>query len=586
MFFFYLSKKYDRIISNYGDSMVNDLKIIKKKYGEKFSKLCRDLFPSIIEENKLYEVLSSLFYENHFLYDDIIHNDMVLEFQKLVMNKIEKNNILLTETLKNPYELFKEKGYTLKECHTNDEILSYKKYYAKGEELCTFKADRLKTNRVFFAVKDNALEIKRKDNPLREDEYGVSVLSLQFTLDTNYLSIKNRYNHSVTNPDATYQNNLENINKGLTYSFEKYLGIKQSNIKEKFELPNYVKTTEGKYYKYNFEYNNIYYCANNIVIDNFKVKKLPKEKYILFDSYVLDLVNKKFKCYDPCRYDTAEEVIKNIKNIKIINNNENKDIYITCENNVKVYLKLDKFNKLIGIVLENVKRLYDDFLETSHFIKYFSSKDTIYVEDRLLIRCFDLEYINLPNCMVIGNGFAINAGKIKEVSLPKLKRVDYSFMSNAISLEKVDLPNVEYIGNSFLYYNNTLKEISMPNLKRVGYSFLGNNINSLEKCHLENIYFVDDNFLWCNTSLKEFYAPKLKVVGKDFMSLNENIKYLYLPNIEKIDDNFLLVNKSLKYLYIPNVLFIGKNFLNNNKALIDTLYMPNLLSFEENKVVK
>ena len=60
MFFFYLSKKYDRIISNYGDSMVNDLKIIKKKYGEKFSKLCRDLFPSIIEENKLYEVLSNI----------------------------------------------------------------------------------------------------------------------------------------------------------------------------------------------------------------------------------------------------------------------------------------------------------------------------------------------------------------------------------------------------------------------------------------------------------------------------------------------------------------------------------------------
>ena len=86
MFFFYLSKKYDRIISNYGDSMVNDLKIIKKKYGEKFSKLCRDLFPSIIEENKLYEVLSSLFYENHFLYDDIIHNDMVLEFPQFFLS--------------------------------------------------------------------------------------------------------------------------------------------------------------------------------------------------------------------------------------------------------------------------------------------------------------------------------------------------------------------------------------------------------------------------------------------------------------------------------------------------------------------
>lgn len=30
--------------------MNSDLKILKKKYGENFSKLCRNLFPSILEE--------------------------------------------------------------------------------------------------------------------------------------------------------------------------------------------------------------------------------------------------------------------------------------------------------------------------------------------------------------------------------------------------------------------------------------------------------------------------------------------------------------------------------------------------------
>ena len=174
---------------------------------------------------------------------------------------------------------------------------------------------RLKTNRVFFAVKDNALDIKRKSNPQREDEYGTSVLSLQFTLDTNYLSIKNRYNHTVNNPDATYQNNLENIANGLTYSFEKYLGIKQSNINIDFEMPNYVRTTDGKYYRYNVECNNIYYCPDNIVIHNFKEVSFPKEKYILFDGFVLDLTKKTFKCYDNCRYDSSEEFIKYIKKI-------------------------------------------------------------------------------------------------------------------------------------------------------------------------------------------------------------------------------------------------------------------------------
>ena len=266
--------------------MNSDLKIIKKKYGENFSKLCRKLFPSILEEDgTLTTIITSLFKENHFLYDDLIEYNMVNSFQKLIMNEYGKkiNNVIDTD--KNPYELFKEKGYTLKECQTNEEILSYKKYYAKEEELCTFKSDRLRTNRVFFAVKDNALDIKRKSDPQREDEYGTSVLSLQFTLETNYLSIKNRYNHTVNNPDATYQNNLENIAKGLTYSFEKYLGIKQSNINIDFEMPNYVRTVDGKYYRYNVECNNIYYCPDNIVIHNFKEVSFPKKNIF----YLMDL---------------------------------------------------------------------------------------------------------------------------------------------------------------------------------------------------------------------------------------------------------------------------------------------------------
>ena len=197
--------------------MNSDLKILKKKYGENFSKLCRNLFPSILEEEgTLVSIITSLFKESHFLCDDLIKYNMVYSFQKLVMNEYGKKTNSVIDTGKSPYELFKEQGYTLKECHTNEEILSYKKYYAKGEELCTFNDNRLKTNRVFFAVKDNALEIERKSEPQREDEYGTSVLSLQFTIDTNYLSIKNRYNHTVNNPDATYQNNLENIAEGLT----------------------------------------------------------------------------------------------------------------------------------------------------------------------------------------------------------------------------------------------------------------------------------------------------------------------------------------------------------------------------------
>ena len=38
------------------------------------------------------------------------------------------------------------------------------------------------------------------------------MISIQFTKDDAHtLSIKNRYNHSVNDPDATFSNNLDNI---------------------------------------------------------------------------------------------------------------------------------------------------------------------------------------------------------------------------------------------------------------------------------------------------------------------------------------------------------------------------------------
>ena len=206
-----------------------DLEIIKKKYGENMMKLCRKLFPSILEEEGvLSKIILSNFYPSHDLYDDIIYNELENSFKNYIYNMIDvsKEQEKIDKT---PEELFEEQGYILKECLTENEIKQYQKYYKKGEELCTFRGNRLNSCRVFFAVKKDVSDIKREDfpNPERQDLYGTSVLSIQFTKDgTNTLSIKNRYNHRVSNPDATFSNNLDNIKEGLTYAFEKYYGIK------------------------------------------------------------------------------------------------------------------------------------------------------------------------------------------------------------------------------------------------------------------------------------------------------------------------------------------------------------------------
>ena len=80
------------------------------------------------------------------------------------------------------------------ECKTESDIQEFRKYYAPGEELCTFNGGRLNRCHVFFAVKKNVDQITRTNflNPQRQDEYGTSVISIQFTRGKpNILSIKN-----------------------------------------------------------------------------------------------------------------------------------------------------------------------------------------------------------------------------------------------------------------------------------------------------------------------------------------------------------------------------------------------------------
>ena len=191
--------------------MIDDLKVIRKKYGERMYHFCRESFPTLLEEpGKLSKLLSDNFYESHFLFYDIVADGKEDEFKNYIYSlvDVENNNELVQ--IKTPEELMSEAGYVLVECYNEGDIQAFRKYYAPGEELCTFYGGRLNRCRVFFAVKKNVSDIKREDfkNPKRQDEYGTSVISIQFTKDgTNTLSIKNRYNHTVNNPDATFSNN-------------------------------------------------------------------------------------------------------------------------------------------------------------------------------------------------------------------------------------------------------------------------------------------------------------------------------------------------------------------------------------------
>ena len=530
--------------------MIDDLKVIRKKYGEKMYHFCRESFPTLLEEpGKLSKLLSDNFHESHSLFDDIVANEKESEFKNFIYSlvDVENNNELVM--IKTPEELMSSAGYVLVECYNEGDIQAFRKYYAPGEELCTFKGGRLNRCRVFFAVKKNVSDIKREDfkNPTRQDEYGTSVISIQFTKDgTNTLSIKNRYNHTVNNPDATFSNNLDNIIPGLTESFERHKGIVQNYKSKSFEIEGYVRANDGRYYKYNYEINNVYYCPDNIIIDHFNVKKYDKSRYLIIDYFIIDLSkdNKSISLYDRYLSDSFCDVIKDINKIEIDNIASGKKITILGDNNECLEIITDKDGKIISLKMDEIYVIGDYFLDWNK----------------------SLQELYVPNLTEVGDYFLYCNKFLQKFTVQNLTKVGDGFLSNNTSLQEFIAQNLTKVGNSFLYFNDSLQKLYTPNLTKVGNSFLYDN-TTLQELYVPNLTEVGDYFLFRNKSLQELYVPNLTEVGDNFLCFNNTLQELYFPNLTMVGHQFLIRSTSLQKFTAENLTEVGDNFLCFNHIL-------------------
>lgn len=111
--------------------MNNDLKIIKKKYGEEMSHFARDNFPVILEQSGLLpKIFEDSFHESHYLYHDLLINNKLLDFKRFIYSSLDSSRCLNLNSDLTPEELLDKAGYILKECLTESDIQEYKKYYA------------------------------------------------------------------------------------------------------------------------------------------------------------------------------------------------------------------------------------------------------------------------------------------------------------------------------------------------------------------------------------------------------------------------------------------------------------------------
>lgn len=510
--------------------MDKDLKWIKKHYGEEMSHMCRSLFPRILEtEGLLPTILQKHFKNSRQLVKDIVNQNKVDDFKNFIYSHIdvEKENAVI-DIDKSASELLDMAGYVLyPECETEEDIQSFRKYYAKDEELCTFWTQRLDSCRVWFAVKKDVDKIKREDfeNPDRQDEYGTSVISIQFTKsESPILSIKNRYNHTVNNPDNTFNSDLNNIIQGLTDAFERDYGVRDSLERSEFELKGYVKAG-GVYYKYNQEINGIYYCADNVVIQRYKAQQLPGH-VMLIDYFIFDFKNNTITLFDERLKDSFIDGLSNIKKLSY----KNGAIDIEKDDGTHIEVGINENREITFLNDQNLEQCGDNFLTYNKAI----------------------EKLVLPNLQTCGDYFLSYNMILSEIEMQKLQSCGDCFLKYNKGLTKLNLPCLNSCGDDFIDVNEKIEEIILPSLRTCGDYFLSYN-KGLIKIDLPTMISCGDMFISQNNNIESVNMPELELTGNSFLMKNRKLSYIDLPNLEETHGGFLGGNRNLEGYNLPKM---------------------------------
>lgn len=270
---------------------------VKKLKGENYAKTIRSYNSSIFEIEGLIDLIRF----------SGTKAEPILQFLDN-MSKNEKNTVS-SETVEN---LIEKAGYDLfdftKKDPTKEDFKFLCSFYYESERICTLNSfesfkERVKNYKTLFLIKKDAViadkltfnkdekasPSNRSSQKERDDGYGTSVISIQ--MKNNYISIKNRYNHAVSNCDSTFGNNLDLIQIGLKSAIEKEFKVNLG--KTNIELPNGYRFIDNHIVKYDYEINGEI-IGDGFYSKNGKIISLKNGEQIVVDYFVFDFKTQKF----------------------------------------------------------------------------------------------------------------------------------------------------------------------------------------------------------------------------------------------------------------------------------------------------
>lgn len=476
------------------------------------------------------------------------------------------------ETDKNPFELLKEAGYDAFYADTLEKQNQIEPYYTENEALCTFMdKSRYIRYHIIHAIKKGASQLKRSDfkgKEKREDEYGVSVLSIQILKEGGFISIKNRYNHGVENSDNTYNSNPDNIIKGLSLALKRYFNVDFSSQEK--DLPTGYQYIDGKIYKIHTQRDHIYF-GDRFYIQNGVVNFSDKDFEIIVDDFIINLKEKKIQYPLSCKKSNpatssysnlhllVEDELKD-KVVRVSKSGDEKALYV----NGNLILKA-KNNQLTHLYLPTTKRKAISLFNFHPTIEVFESVFISEIQGTSFYHCPCLKEVKMPLVKEVCGMFMVNNKALVEVDFPSLEKMGKNSFLQLPSMSKLVFFSLKEVGPYCLRELNGLTKLSAPQLERVGLNSL-QKLLSLATLELGSLKICDNGVISSCPQLKEIKLQKLQSLADYCVCDVPKLEVLTVPLLEKVGD-FSLNNLGLKSLFLPSLKEVGHECLYRNKKL-------------------
>lgn len=414
------------------------------------------------------------------------------------------------EALQDVLHLLDKAGYNAFHATTEEEKNKIKKYFRKGEEICTFDdPTRHLTHFIIHCVKKNAEEIQPSPTPIRDDAYGTSVISIQ--IRDGFISIKNRYNDNVAAGDSTFDNDPERIIPGLSGALKAATGY---DFNSDAAYPEGFLVFQGKILRYHSEGNGIF-VGENFYFKNKEIHEIHSSHQYLMGAYLWDTETKKVQC---------------------LTNAEQSDEFIRV-------LERELIGKQINIKIKS---------ERDESGKILSVKRELYADDALIA--------------------VTDRGRLTTLYLPTTTKIRDNFLTKAPSLQTIRAPHVKVFGNNGLSDVPHLVTADFPALETAGFGFL-RYPKSLRLFEAENLLLLEENSLETPQCLERVRLPKLKKTKSHVLSIVPQLVSIVAGEVEEWGDGCLQKADNLISAILPKTKKMGSDCLSYAPKLI-SLHAP------------